>query len=334
MAFTPTNQLVHSPGSPVVLLRDQEHAARLFADDQFRLAPKWNFGFHVAFNINAACCKNTSLLQAFGQEINMLVKSIDLPKFSITVDQVNQYNRKKQIQTHHKFNDCVVKFHDDNMSLINQIWQQYYSYYYADSTSAQSTGSYNRNATRNSDFITKSYGLDNGSSVPFFNYIKVYQMARHEWICYTLVNPIIKDWNHNNVAYVGNTPHDFSMTLSYEAVKYDMGSVTDGTVEGFGVTHYDTTPSPLQGGGTGTGASPTFLNQQSTQASSQASLSNTVNTINSYQNTQQSTAPVSSTNIVTISAGPGGLSGLPNISFPIPASNTSTTVATQVVLPT
>ena len=129
----------------------------------------------MAFGINPATLKTIDIEQRHGNEIGMLVKSVTLPKFTITTDQVNQYNRKKQIQSHHKFNDAVVKFHDDNMSLINQIWQNYYSYYYADSTSAQQTGAYNRNATRSSNFINASYGFDNGSSVPFFNYIKIYQ---------------------------------------------------------------------------------------------------------------------------------------------------------------
>jgi len=327
MAFTPSNQLV---ADSFVNLRDWEHAARLFVDDQFRLAPKWNFGFHVAFNINPACCKNTSLLQAFGQEVNMLVKSIDLPKFTVTVDQVNQYNRKKQIQTHHKFNDVVVKFHDDNMSLINQIWQNYYSYYYADSTSAQQTGAYNRNATRSSDFITTPYGFDNGSTVPFFNYIKIYQMARHEWISYTLVNPIIKSWDHQNLAYAGNTPHDFAMTLSFEAVTYDMGLVTDGTVEGFAQTHYDLTPGPLQGQSTGTSVSPSFV-QTTTPLDPTSVLANNANTVNNYQNPLMPALPTVNATI-PFAGSPSNPSGLQGVAFPTSNTATNTTVATPVNL--
>jgi len=328
MAFTPTNQLVSDSS---VTLRDWEHAARLFADDQFRLAPKWNFSFHVAFNINPAACKNTSLIQSYGQEINMLVKSIDLPKFNVTVDQVNQYNRKKQIQTHHKFNDITVKFHDDNMSLINQIWQNYYSYYYADSTSATQTGAYNRNATRSSDYIKTPFGLDNGSSVPFFNYIKIYQMARHEWISYTLVNPIIKSWDHQNVAYNKNDVHEFSMGLSFEAVSYDMGMVNDGTVEGFGQTHYDQTPSPLQGGASGISASPTLLAQSNALNNASSSLTNLVNTVNGYQNTQP-TATNTVSNLTTINTSPASISGLQGVTFPVTTTTTSTTTATPVNL--
>ena len=327
MAFTPTNQLVSDNN---IGLRDWRHAARLFSEDQFRLAPKWNFSFRVAFNINPAACKNTSLVLSHGQEINMLVKSIDLPKFSLSVETVNQYNRQKVIQTHHKFNDINVKFHDDNMSLINQIWQNYYSYYYADSTSAVNTGAYNRNATRSSDFITTPYGLDNGSSTPFFNYIKIYQMARHEWISYTLINPLIKSWDHQNVSYSKNDVHEFAMSLSFEAVTYDMGNVADGHVEGFAQTHYDLTPSPLHGGGR-TSINPSLIPQNNSINNSISYLTNIVNTVNGYQNTQ----PLNNNavgNLTTVNTAPASISGLQGTVFPVSNTTASTTIATPVKL--
>jgi hypothetical protein len=326
MAFTPTNQL--TPDGTIGL-RDWRHAARLFSEDQFRLAPKWNFSFHVAFSINPAACKNTSLILSHGQEINMLVKSIDLPKFNVSVDTVNQYNRHKVIQTHHKFNDINVKFHDDNMSLVNQIWQNYYSYYYADSTSATQTGAYNRNATRSSDFITTPFGLDNGSTAPFFNYITIYQMARHEWISYTLVNPIIKSWDHQNVSYSKNDVHEFAMTLSFEAVKYDMGNVGDGTVEGFAQTHYDVGSSPLVGAGP-SGVSTSLIPQNNSANNAVSTLTNIVNTVTAYENTQPKNNIVG--NLTNLTTATSSISGLQGTVFPVNNTTGSTTVATPVNL--
>ena len=125
MAFTPNKYLkTHSPMS-YVYLRDQRHASRLFADDSFRLAPKFSHLFHVSFSINPAALKSIDLVQRHRNEINMLVKSISLPKFPLTTETANQYNRKKVIQTQHKYENATIKFHDDNMGLINQLWQNY-----------------------------------------------------------------------------------------------------------------------------------------------------------------------------------------------------------------
>jgi len=80
-------------------------------------------------------------------------------------------------------------------------------------------------------------------------------MSRHTYTTYTLVNPIIQDWNHGNVDSSDSQPNENSMTILYEAVWYDRGAVeagADGNPKAFGdKAHYDVTPSPitLQGGG-------------------------------------------------------------------------------------
>jgi len=329
MAFTPTKFLT---ADSHVLLRDFQHASRMFASDQFRLAPKFDFQFHVAFSINESALKTIDLSQRHRNEINMLVKKISLPKFTIATEQVNQYNRKKVIQTQHKFGDISIIFHDDNMSLINQLWQNYYSYYYADSTSAKTPGSYNRNATRSSDFIKTAYGLDNGSTAPFFNYITIYQMARHEYVSYKLYNPIINAFDHKELGYASKELHEFSMGIAYEAVSYEMGTVSSDTVEGFGLEHYDLTPSPLQGLAQADNSSPSFVAQQNITNNATASLNNTATSINSYQNTQ--TKPATGTtgllSIDTIQT----VGGIPDTTFPQSKTiaNSSTTVATKINL--
>lgn len=311
MAFTPTNQLT---SDPIVFLRDQQHAARLFVDDQHRLGPKLDFQFHVAFSLNQGALKTIDLVQRHGTEIGMLVKNVDLPGFTIETKIANQYNRKKVIQTKSTPSAIVIKFHDDNMGVINQLWQNYYSYYYADSTSADKVGAYNRTATRSSNFISYPYGLDNGSTSPFFNYIKIYQMARHEYVGYKLVNPLITKMEMGKVDYSKTTPHEISMTIQCEAVSYESGLVSDGGVEGFGQTHYDTTPSPLSGQAPLASATPSFTNQASTTSNALDFLNNTAATVNSYQNTKD-IAPTGIQGVSSPSTSQS-VSGLQGINFP------------------
>jgi hypothetical protein len=328
MAFTPTSFL--SP-DPVVLQRDQRHASRLFVDDQFRLAPKHKFLFHVAFSINPAACKNINLTQRHRNEIGMLVKSIDLPGFEVTVETANQYNRKKKIQTTHKAKDISVTFHDDNMGLINQLWQNYYSYYYADPKSAGNGGAYARNAIKSFSSVVAPYGLDNGSSLPFFNYIMVYQMARHEYVSYKLINPIITSWSHNKVDYAQNAVHDNSMGLAYEAVEYGSGVVTANDPIGFGNEHYDTTPSPLSGGAS-TRTNPSFLDTATSATNAVEYLNNASTSVNTYQNSKTKILAGSEGLTATVSAVQQGVSGLQGITFPVSTSTAGITKATSINL--
>ena len=283
MAFTPNINLITDPS---IVLRDQQHASKMFAVDQFRLAPKHKFLFHVAFNINESALKSINIKQRHSNEINMLVKSTDLPKFTVSTDMLNQYNRKKVVQYTHKPDPITMKFHDDNMGLITQMWYNYYSYYYADPTSADVNGAYGRNATRKSDFITTAYGLDNSSTQPFFNYIKIYQMSRHEFVCYTLYNPLITSWQHGGVAYAENSLNEETMNISYEAVSYTTGNMADVTPEGFGQEHYDVTPSPLAGDFNQTSSNPSFADGLNIAASAESFLNTVITQVNTAQNTK------------------------------------------------
>ena len=304
MAFTQTSDLKTTPlfvDGQQVILRDYRHAANMFTVDQFRLAPKSNFLFHVSFGINVGALQNANIVQRYGQEINMLVKSTDLPSFSMQTEVLNQYNRKKVVQYKQTFGDIGMKFHDDNMGLVNALWQNYYTYYYADAKSANTTGAYARNATKNWSTVTTPYGFDNGATAPFFNYIKIYQMARHEYICYELHNPLISSWNYNKMSYSDQGVHDFDMKLQYEAVSFTVGAVEDGTMEGFGDTHYDHGPSPLSGTSDSMVSNPSFVQSLDTTGLGPGILYNAINTVNQNENTPGASG------IGSIAAGVGGL---------------------------
>lgn len=270
-----------------VILKDWQHASRMFADQQFRLAPKLDFQHHVSFNINIAALKNTSIYTKYGNELNMLAKSVTLPKLEIKIEDVNQYNRHKQMQLKHTPGDVTIKFYDDNMGLVNQMWQNYYSYYYADPVSANTIGSYAKTATKSSNYINHPYGLDNGSTDAFFNYIVVSQMARHEYVSVKLLNPIIKSWDGGQLDWSKTTAHEFTMVVAYEAIAYDQGMIEAGAPEGFGVVHYDTAPSPLTGVNPNpTAINPSFVQKLDVESLAPGILNNTINTINNYQNTK------------------------------------------------
>lgn len=325
MATTPNSYLQPDPNT---ILRDPQHAARLFVDDNFRLAPKHKFLFHVAFSINQAALKSIELVQRHRNEINMLVKSVDLPSFEVSTETLNQYNRKKNVQYTHKFQPINIKFHDDNMGLINQLWQNYYSYYYADSSSAKDPAAYNRNATRSSDFIPTPYGLDNRSTNPFFNYIIIYQMARQEFVSYKLHNPIISSWNHNQLDYAGTNTHDNIMKIAYEAVSYDSGAVEPGNPEGFGIEHYDQTPSPLSSPGGFTSSSPSFVDSKNVTSNAPEFLRVVTEQLNTQVNTQQLAVEGRQGAVSTLSPiSTQGVSGLQGILFPVANNSSAGTIS-------
>lgn len=329
----PYNAYRNNNLNPNTLQKDYAHAARLFADDNFRLAPKLDFLFHVSFNINAAALKDQDLKQRHSKEINMLVKTASLPKFTIPTETINQYNRKRVVQTLHKFDVCTIKFHDDNMGLINKMWQNYYGYYYADSASAANPGSaYARNAYGRAP--SNNYGLDNKTTGQFFNSITIYQLARHQWFAFKLINPMVASFDHNAMDYSKtNSAHELTMTLNYEAVHYSTGEISADTPEGFGTEHYDQTPSPLTlpKGVTALKTSAVTTDPQygSAQARRNANAS-----IDNYQN-RQDLSPSGTTGIASArsiaSTATSSVGGVQGTAFPIAPATNKNTVAAKAV---
>ena len=98
-------------------------------------------------------------------------------------------------------------------------------------------------------------------------------------------------FNHNKVDYSGQGMHDMDMKIAYEAVAYDTGDVSPSTVEGFGQSHYDQTPSPLQNGFGGNLNSVSSLASMTTASSNAANGINSLNTVINQINNFTNTAP-------------------------------------------
>lgn len=338
------NQFVSGATNPRGNVGDFQHASRLHVDSDLRLAPKQKFLFHVVFNINTNALKSSNFTDRHKNEINMLVKKCDLPKFTIQTETLNQYNRKKVVQNKIEYTPINIAFHDDNLGVVGQLWQTYFGYYYGDSQAAKNFSAYNRSAMKGSSFMNSRYGLDNNNSIPFFNDITIYQMAKKAWYSYKLINPIIKSWSHDSMDMSSGQSAEQSMQLDYEAVTYNSGYVSQGNPPGFGVEHYDTMPSPLSiyGGGTRTlfgqggflaGAEAVFGALGSGKAFENPAnfLTTAIAAVNTYQNAKSLTAAGARSELTGAairglqSAAVIGLSGQNTISFPVnnPSATTS-----------
>lgn len=248
---------------PKGTMADWQHAARLYVDGNLKLAPKSKFLYHVYFQLDPIVRSILpELKDKHNLEIGMLVKSADLPRFTANVETRNKYNRKKNIQTGIQYETINVTFHDDNYGVTTALLEAYYRYYYADAAYGRVPGAYNKagagdNTYKGSGFNQYKYGLDNNISVPFFQNIQITQLAKKTYTTYTLVNPVIVQWQHDSVDNSDSgTPMQNTITVAYEAVHYSRGSVdASGDQQdpvGFGNTeHYDKQPSPISllGGG-------------------------------------------------------------------------------------
>ena len=312
-----------------VILRDYQHASRLFVSDNQKFAAKPAFLFHVYFGINKKVVTDKYIVEKFSNELGMLVKNVSLPTFKLKVDTKNQYNRKKNIQYTHEYDDIILEFHDDNANLITDLWKNYYQYYYADPSTAKQPNAYDRNATLKYSYMKNPYGLNNNSKIPFFRYIKLYQLSRGKWFSYTLLNPLIIEFGHPKMNYEEYKPCFLTMKLKYEAVSYESGSVDGDEPFGFAKTHYDLSKSPLEDYSQPLVAPPT-INTPVPTAVQQESFNNAIKANTTYVNTNNVNVNTAVQSVISMDA--QTITGFNTIIFPrqLPADNT--TIATLIKL--
>ena len=343
------NNVLQGATNPGGNLKGYDHAARLFTDDSMRLAPKTKFLYHVVFELSASAQKmQPQLDQRHKNEINMLVKSADLPKFSIQTATKNMYNRKKNLQTSIEYDPINITFHDDNMGLTTTLMEAYYRYYYRDGNyrSEGISPPYNpRNTYQGKELQNYRYGLDNDHTEPFFNKITIFQMARHEYLGYTLVNPLITGLTHDQMDSADNsTPSQNQISVAYEAVFYSRGPVGENSPKGFATTHYDKTPSPLTIGGGGTnslfgggGVIGGISDILGDIAGGQFNLGTALTAFNTFKNAKNLSKEglrEEGFNILkrtVTNVGREGVSGLGNISIPKQSGNGGTASTTSTV---
>ena len=229
-------------------LRDYKHAHDLYVKNNYALAPKAGFLYFVDFNIN----KEAKLAGWDASVVGLLAKNVQLPKFKITTETINQYNRKTNIQTKINYEPVKLEFHDDNASNTNGLWKNYFKYYYTDPNYAPSSKT-NARQFDDTKFNTTdyAYGYQNTSQKPFFSSIDIYVLHRRYYTKISLINPLITSWDHDTLDQTeGNKMLKNSMTLSYEDVFYDQGWIlTDSGASKFiDNAHYDTSSSTLDYG--------------------------------------------------------------------------------------
>lgn len=242
-------------------LRDYTHASKTFRSNGYELAPRQKFLFHTFFNINYQ--EIPGLAEVFGNRadsniISLTVKNVQLPKYRFTVDTLNQYNRKRLVQSMINYEPVQLAFHDDAGDYVRNLWYNYYSYYYKDpsqnywnpgSTNGvmgdRGTGNPDRFAYNDRDiyaqtreandwgyvgeaYSDKTNNLDpftNGKPA-FFRDITVFGFNQQRFAAYVLINPLITNFEHDTYDYAeGDGIMQNTMTIGYETVKYYEGSV-------------------------------------------------------------------------------------------------------------
>ena len=220
--------------------KDWKHASKLYVANHYELAPKYTFLYHVFFDLAEG--KGSPQV-----ELGMMVKQVGLPKFSIDTKTLNAYNRPHIIQTKINYDPVTIQFHDDSADRVRDFWNDYYQYYYrtSDHGSSDDLSQMGRvHEEINNVRGIEGWGYAARSKEPYLKAIRIYSLHDKNFSEYTLVNPIIKSFQHGeHNAASGGEVMQHTMNVEYETVFYKSGSLSN-LIYGFAELHYDDEDSP------------------------------------------------------------------------------------------
>ncbi len=109
------------------------HAQKQYGSFKTGRPPRLPFQFVTYFEINPkVTMANGKLASAVAYDYSSLVRAIDLPSVTFTVDKKNQYNKLKPIITTKDFKPFTMTVYDDIESRWYALWQNYYNYHFMD----------------------------------------------------------------------------------------------------------------------------------------------------------------------------------------------------------
>ena len=166
------DDVLHGIGTGPIL-RDFQHANKIFVANAYEMMPKYSFLFHVAFDVNSSLSRLPSLEKI---KLGQLVKSVQLPKYTVDTKIMNAYNRPSIIQNKLKYDPVTITFHDDSADIVRDFWYDYMSHYYRDtdysSTLYGRSTKYGKQSTEHWGYLPAKY-LNNGAEERILNFIKI-----------------------------------------------------------------------------------------------------------------------------------------------------------------
>jgi hypothetical protein len=208
------------PNGLSLMLGDSHTAANNFGltGSVFTNVPKSKFLFYVKFYRPDADGLD------FTNGLGFAIKQIDRPKVTFKNQTLNQYNRKRVVQTGHEFEPMMMRFHDTVDPRLRNMFVSYYQYYYGDSKlNGASRSVY--------DVVTgEPFELGKWGFLPpladqnygyYFSHISVYQLYGGLVERFDLINPKISTYNPDDFDYsVANISNEIQITIDFESIVY------------------------------------------------------------------------------------------------------------------
>lgn len=212
--------------------------------------PRQQFGGYVSFVMDRDLFGRPFFDEVNNDELRVrmssLVRTADLPQVEFKTQTMNEYNKKKIVNTGIEYQPVTIRVVDTASNAWLQIIMKYFAYHYMNPRNKGAQGDRDINSTSilegGADFIgsqygaggpydSNKYGYNLNTNPNFFERIDYVLYHAQKGVQYSLINPVMTGFTHTPIDYASNELMEFTMTFQYESfttydqVNFDLTNV-------------------------------------------------------------------------------------------------------------
>jgi len=212
--------------------------------------PRQQFGGYVSFVLDRDLFGQPFFDEVNNDELRVrmssLVRTADMPQVEFQTQTMNEYNKKKIINTGVQYQPVTIRVVDTASNAWLQIIMKYFAYHYMNPRNKANQGDRDVNNVNigegGLDFIgsqfgaggpfdSNKYGYNPNLNPNFFERIDYVLYHAQKGVQYSLINPVMTGFTHTPIDYASNELMEFTMTFQYEAfttydqVNFDLTNV-------------------------------------------------------------------------------------------------------------
>jgi len=209
--------------------------------------PRQQFGGYVSFVLDRDLFKDPFYnddIEELRTRMSSLVRTADFPQIEFKTQTLNDYNRKKIVNTGVEYQPVTIRVVDTASNAWLTILMKYFSYHYMNPRNKGNSGDRDMDNASNitgaemiasqfgsgSPYDSNKAGYNINYNPHFFERIDYVLYHAQKGTQYSLFNPVMTGFTHTPLDYASNELMEFTMTFQYESfttynqVNFDLGS--------------------------------------------------------------------------------------------------------------
>lgn len=155
--------------------------------------------------------------------VSCLVRDVNLPSFSFTIEKLNQYNKTRLVTSEIEYKPSTITFYDTVDGAAYLLMDAYRKYYYGDFFE-KSTASFVNDVLSSPNQFEMMGGnwgrsvMNNGNydSQYFFKQVNIYEIDNETYTVHNMINVYIEDVQMETKTMTADDPAVMSLVLRYE----------------------------------------------------------------------------------------------------------------------